>query len=80
MTNTQLIMCAQLNAGIEEECHTYARWKNMGYQVRRGEKAAFSTTIWKRTQRKNAESGDEETRMFMKQAHFFARSQVDPIH
>lgn len=79
MTNAQIIMLAQMDAGIEEECHTYARWKKLGYQVQRGEKAAFSATIWKHTARKNKESGDEEAHMFMRKAHFFGRSQVKPI-
>lgn len=79
MTNAELIFTAQCAAGIEEECHTYARWKKLGYQVQKGEKALFSTTIWKRTSRKNEESGDEEARMFMRKAHFFGRSQVKPM-
>lgn len=79
MCNAEIIHTAQILAGITEECHTYAKWKAMGYQVRRGSKALFSTMIWKYTNRKNDETGDEEHHMFMKKAHFFGRSQVCPL-
>lgn len=79
MCNVEIIHTAQILAGISEECHTYAKWQAMGYQVKRGSKALFSTMIWKHTSRKNDETGDEEQRMFMKKAHFFGRSQVCPL-
>lgn len=78
MCNAEIIHNAQAMAGIMEECHTYARWKSMGYQVKRGEHAAFSTSIWKYTKKKN-EQGEEESHMFMKKSHFFSRSQVEKI-
>lgn len=78
MCNTEIIRNAQALAGIMEECHTYAKWKSMGYQVQKGSKALFKATIWKYTSRKNAE-GEEEAHMFMKSASFFGRSQVKKI-
>lgn len=81
MTNEAIIMQAKALNGIEEECHTYNRWKAMGYQVRKGEHAAFKATIWKHGKKKvETEDGEEEQgRMFMKAASFFTASQVDKI-
>lgn len=64
-----------------EEIHTFAAWKNLGYSVKKGEKAVAKFHIWKYTEKViEAEEGeDEETikRMFMKSACFFAQSQVE---
>jgi len=79
MCNAEIIHNAQMLAGVFEECHTYGRWKSMGYQVKRGSKALFKATIWKYTSKKNIETDDEESRMFMKTASFFGRSQVERI-
>lgn len=80
MTNEAIIEMAKALNGIEEEAHTYNRWKAMGYQVRKGEHAAFKATIWKHGKKKVAtEDGEEKEqgRMFMKTASFFTASQVD---
>lgn len=84
MTNAQIIRTARIMHGITEDAHTYAHWRSLGYQVRKGEHAAFQTAIWKYTSGKPApeDSADGETRpgrMFLKTASFFTRSQVDPI-
>lgn len=64
-----------------EVIHTYATWKQMGYQVKKGQKAKASFTIWKHVAgKKNKETGEEEeSRMFMKKASFFTFEQVEPI-
>ena len=62
-----------------EPIHTYAIWKQLGYQVNKGEKAIASFTIWKHTSRINTETEEEESRIFMKKASFFKRSQVTEI-
>lgn len=86
MTNAQLILNAQLLHGVSEESHTYAHWRALGYQVRKGEHATFKAAIWKYAKGKQAEAPANEDgeqaapgRMFLKTAHFFTRSQVDPI-
>lgn len=69
-----------------EQIHTYARWKAMGYQVRKGEKAIAKFKVWKHVagKKKEADSEEEKTagagrgRMFLKQAAFFSAAQVDP--
>ena len=61
-----------------EPIHTYNAWREMGYQVKKGEKAIASFTIWKYTASKNEETDEEEAgRMFMKKASFFKTSQVE---
>ena len=66
-----------------EPIHTYQTWKSFGYQVRKGEKNIAAFTIWKARTKKaegsDEEGGSEETRMFMKTAHFFKLSQCDKI-
>lgn len=79
MCNAEIIHNAQMLAGVFEECHTYGKWKSMGYQVKRGSKALFKATIWKYTSKKNIETDNEESRMFMKTSSFFGRSQVERI-
>ena len=63
-----------------EAIHTYATWKQLGYQVRKGEKAKASFVIWKYVSGKKEEENDEqESKMFMKKAHFFTIDQVEKI-
>ena len=65
-----------------EEIHTYAKWKQLGYQVKKGEKAKASFTIWKCVAgKKEEEESDQEpdNKMFMKKAHFFTIDQVEKI-
>ena len=65
-----------------EEIHTFAAWKSAGYVVRKGEKAIAKFPVWKySTKTVENDDGEEEekSRMFMKTAAFFARSQVEPI-
>ncbi len=61
-----------------EDIHTYAKWKDLGFQVKKGEKAIAQFMIWKYVQKKKNETDEEkEARMFMKRASFFKRSQVE---
>lgn len=73
-----------------EPIHTYATWKSLGFQVKRGETAIAKFLIWKAgksRQQEEAESqpessveiSPERVRMFMKTAHFFKISQVERI-
>ena len=67
------------------EIHTYAHWKALGYQVKRGEKAVASFTIWKSGKGKSEpnpeapEENLEKTHMFMKLSSFFTPDQVEAI-
>ena len=64
-----------------EAIHTYAIWKELGYQVMKGQKAVAKLTIWKHTTRtaKNEDGTEYEAEhMFPKTSAFFARHQVEP--
>ena len=64
-----------------EQIHTFMTWKELGYSVRKGEKAVDSFSIWKYTSRKKAnqteEEAQEEGHCFLKYSHFFAAHQVE---
>ena len=65
-----------------DEIHTYAAWKQLGFQVKKGEKAIAKFTIWKYASStiENENGEEEETgKMFMKQAFFFSPAQVEKI-
>ena len=66
-----------------EQIHTFMAWKELGYMVRKGEKAVDSFSIWKYTSRKKPgqteEEAQEEGHCFLKYSHFFAAHQVQPI-
>ncbi len=68
-----------------EPLHTFAIWKQLGRQVKKGEHAITQITIWKQGKdrtTKNEETGEEETkegRMFMKTAFFFTYGQTEAV-
>ena len=59
---------SQEAAGIEEETHTWAGWKKLGYEVRHESKALYQTVIT-----------DPATRSGTRTTSYFGRSQVQPI-
>lgn len=61
---------------IPEDIHTYNGWKELGYQVQKGEKAIASFCIWKFVGKKNDE---DEDKMFLKKSAFFKKSQVKEV-
>ena len=67
-----------------EKIHSYSRWQEYGYQVKKGEKAVSAIEIWKYAQKKadsdkDGEESEESERVFKKKAFFFRFSQVEPI-
>ena len=73
---------------VPEALHTYQHWKDLGYQVQKGQKSIAKFQIWKHTGGKmekmiDTEGNEQEVpdrgRMFMKTASFFSRSQVEEI-
>lgn len=66
---------------IPEPIHTYAKWHELGYQVRRGEKSEIKIQVWKyRGKIKHDEESGEDIetgKCFMKVASFFTRAQVE---
>ena len=85
MTN-QMIIAAQMVQLIQEgiltehdTIHTYATWKTLGFQVRKGEHAVASFPIWKYVIKKNSETHETTQKMIMKTSAFFTQDQVDAI-
>lgn len=76
MNNATIIDHYCMNNGISEELHTFAQWKKMGYQVKRGEKSAHKIPIWNYHK---AKKEDEDSYFYMKKASFFTKSQVERI-
>lgn len=68
---------------MPEEIHTYQRWKLLGYQVKKGQKAKAQFPIWKYTQGKKKDMTEEEAQKkgycFMKKASWFTREQVEEV-
>lgn len=65
-----------------EAINTYGHWQELGYQVRKGEKAIADFPIWKYTIKakdQTEEEAQEKGYCFMKKAFWFSASQVDRI-
>lgn len=63
---------------MPEPIHTFAKWKELGFAVKKGEHAVAKIMIWKGITKKN-EKEEDETKVFMKLSAFFAWSQVKKI-
>ena len=95
ITNKEIISLEMATRGIEEEVHTFAMWKSLGYQVKKGEKALFQTMLWKKKKDKKQATNKNETdeqqgdnkekevknynNFFMAKSSMFGRSQVELI-
>ena len=66
--NEKARYAAQEAAGIEEETHTWAGWKKLGYEVRHQSKAVYQATIT-----------DPATKSGTRRTSYFGLSQVQPI-
>lgn len=75
---------------MPESIHTYQEWKELGYQVKKGEHAIAKFAVWKPTKQKKAKTDDEKQedgtikvqakpRFFMANASWFKISQVEKI-
>ena len=64
-----------------EQIHTYAGWKTLNRQVKRGEKSIATILIWKHTTKKPKDKEEEEQQeaMFMTKAFFFRECQTEAI-
>lgn len=97
MTNAQIIlkeseslveqgilgMVNVMGAPMPEPIHTFQAWKELGYKVKKGEKAIAKFPIWKHSSKTEVDEATKEekqkTSMFMKTAAFFKKSQVERI-
>ena len=62
-----------------QDVFTYNRWKALGYQVQRGEKA-ITIPVVKAIQVDNKETGEPETRKLFGSGAVFCRHQVQPVN
>ena len=72
---------ASLSCGCEpyQDIFTYNRWKALGYQVQRGEKA-IKIPVIKSIEVENKETGESELRKLLGSGAVFCRHQVAPIN
>ena len=63
MTNSETIENAKMLHGIEEELHTFAKWKELGYIPQKGQHAIIKR-LWKSVT-KLSQEGKKKTKMFM---------------
>lgn len=61
-TNQEIIFNEVLMRGITEDVHTYAKWRSLGYQVKKGEKALFQTMLWKKKTKKSKKDDTENVK------------------
>lgn len=94
MTNAEIIFRERLNLveqgilkqyedGEIQPLHTFAGWKTLGYQVKKGEKAVAKFGIWKYIKPKREEvdvdGNPKKGRCYIKQAAFFTDTQVEKL-
>lgn len=66
--NAKAHNAAKEQAGIAEETHTWAGWRNLGYEVAHGSTALYKATF-----------SDPATKKGVRVACYFGASQVQPI-
>lgn len=83
MTNNMIIEIYKIEHNINVPLHTYAKWQELGYQVKKGEKSEHKILIWKGCNKKiHDEESDSEiisNKLIMKTAYFFTMNQVEKI-
>lgn len=65
---------------IPEQIHTFSGWKQLGYRVKKGEKATAAFSIWKYINRKTQDIDNEEKTkptMRLVKSYFFTKEQVE---
>lgn len=88
ITNAKIIESYKAENGIpmEKPLFTYAVWKSMGYQVKKGEASRHRVQLWEYTPGKKAADTEAQeapqgkgNRCFMKTMCLFEESQVTKI-
>ena len=100
MTNFQIIIRDAINSnlytaeqiddmlasGVSLPLHTFQEWKNRGYSVRKGEKAAMTSVIWRAKKNKKVEVMADDLDIpsdtvdfYMHKAFFFTDKQVEKL-
>lgn len=81
MNNATLILYAKAanDIPLDEELHTFAEWKRLGFSVKKGEKARCKIAIWNKSIKKKKDTENEEEDdgyFYTKVAAFFTKNQV----
>ena len=60
-TNKSIIDAYKVEQGLplDMPLYTWAAWYSMGYRVRKGEKCKHRVTLWKHTERKIEQDGED---------------------
>lgn len=85
MNNATLILRAKAvnNIPLDEEIHTFAEWKRLGFSVKKGEKARCKIAIWNKSTKNNKDKEDsqeDDGYFYTKVAAFFTSNQVQPLN
>jgi hypothetical protein len=85
VTNKEIIADCRLIYGIPFDLviNTFAGWQYLGYRIKKGEKALFSTKIWKPCKKKcTNENGETITtkKLLLVNAAFFSVKQVEKVN
>lgn len=77
-----------LEEGLRLPIHTFQEWHNLGYMVKKGEKAKMTCKIWKyssknlpkdNTQEQTQEEQQAQGHYYLTNAYFFTKEQVQKI-
>lgn len=98
MTNLEIIISECINheiyteeeietmlvCGLTPSVHTFAKWNELGYKVKKGEHATICTKLWKPKTNKVKKGNktvieEDETRMYLCKAYLFTKEQVEYI-
>lgn len=83
ITNKAIIELYKAENGLplDMPLYTWAVWHNMGYRVRKGEKCKHRITLWKHTEKKIEQEGQERIvgRCFHKTMSLFTIEQAEKI-
>lgn len=72
-----------LGMGEFEPLHTFQKWKEMGFKVKKGEHATVCTKLWKPKAKKFTDTNGEEkveNNFFLAKAYLFKLNQVERIN
>ena len=82
-TNKAIIEAYKAENGlpVNYPLFTYGAWLKQGYRVRKGEKCKHRVSLWKHTERKIEQNGQEQTvgKCFHKTMYLFTSEQVEKI-
>lgn len=85
MTNEEIIQNTKKSLGMGEfePLHTFQKWKEMGFKVKKGEHATVCTKLWKAKAKKYTDTNGEEkveNNFFLAKAYLFKLNQVERIN